>query len=451
MANIFAIYSNITTNTVDMSVGNGTNKKIINVAAGTANNNALSYGQAGANVADLTVTNSITATAGPISIGAAPHATIGNLRIDATTAAGIISWSGPGGTASTIQVETNKKITISSAGGIVLGNSTVCNGNISAPYGNIATAMEFVSSSSGYDALLMGGAGGYLAWTAATGQTKTISITDSTVASTTGAVLDIHGQDCTGTTSVTAGNLISRAGDATGGSGTRNGGNWIARAGAGATTNGYLQLQSGTNSKSLKVSDVGVDIVGDVTADSLDTSAGTAPTGAGVGLLNATPVTWAGASAGSAELETDSNNDLAYASVAGHIHTIADNGYSGGFSDKGYIRVTGSDDTPFTFDIPTPDDTEGVITMAFNMRSINGSHSMTVGGASGYTNDAGVLVKQSDGGYQGDSGTPADGWTFSSAPSGGSLRVTLTGSAGVGTIWVTGSWTLEAGPYMGTA
>lgn len=75
----------------------------------------------------------------------------------------------------------------------------------------------------------------------------------------TGDQLTVHAQDCIGTTAVTAGALFLRGGDATGASGTRNGGNLVARAGAGATANGYLELQSGVGASGnrLRVDDSG--------------------------------------------------------------------------------------------------------------------------------------------------------------------------------------------------
>jgi len=67
-----------------------------------------------------------------------------------------------------------------------------------------------------------------------------------TSASTTGDTLTVYAQDCSGTTSVTAGALTVRGGDATGASGTRNGGALTLRSGSGATSSGKLTLQRGT-------------------------------------------------------------------------------------------------------------------------------------------------------------------------------------------------------------
>lgn len=63
-------------------------------------------------------------------------------------------------------------------------------------------------------------------------------------ATVTGQPFEIHAQDCSGTTSVTAGKMNVRAGDATGGSGTRNGGAMLLRAGRGATSDGNIAFHA---------------------------------------------------------------------------------------------------------------------------------------------------------------------------------------------------------------
>src|SRR5690606_1187907 len=266
MANIFAIYGDITANTVDVSVGNATNKRLVGVAAGTSANNALAYGQAGANVADLTVASANAATTGTIKLahGATiygrDNANFANVELlnwgatadQLTFPNGLRAGSGTFSASGTIKLgddgwitsgtmylaftTATNKCTIVASGGIVLNNAVNSNSSITA-------AGNLVSTTGGYSASLNGTSSGYLTWTAITGQTRSIYITTNPTATATGALFSIQGQDCSGTTSATGGNLFSRAGDATGGSGTRVGGNWIARAGTGATTNGYLELQ----------------------------------------------------------------------------------------------------------------------------------------------------------------------------------------------------------------
>lgn len=377
---------------------------------------------------------------GYIGVGQSLHSSLGNLRFDAKSADVTISFHTGSDLYSYIVAKSDRSLTIGGAGGIILANG------VSA--GSLISAKGVIQSSSA--GITTGMNSTSLYFTSSVATPRTISIIESTTATFTGSLLTINSQDCSGTTAVTAGSLMLRAGDATGASGTRNGGNLIARAGAGATANGYLELQNATGTKSLNVNDINVAVDGDLTADSLDTSSGTAPTGAGVGLLNNVNVTWAGASSGSAGIKTDTDNDLTYTSVAGHIHTVGYNGYSGGISDGGSIRITGSDDTPFTFDIPTPNNTEGVITIDLMMRSLNGAHNMVIKGITGYTNDAGSLSKKSDSGIMDNSGSPADTWLFVTAASGGSLRLTFTGSTAIGILWITGSWAVDCGPYMGS-
>jgi hypothetical protein len=61
----------------------------------------------------------------------------------------------------------------------------------------------------------------------------------------TSGQLSFVGQDCSGTTSVTAGTVFIRSGDANGGSGTRNGGSLQLRSGTGATSDGDVTISRG--------------------------------------------------------------------------------------------------------------------------------------------------------------------------------------------------------------
>jgi hypothetical protein len=69
--------------------------------------------------------------------------------------------------------------------------------------------------------------------------------TDST-ASVTGDTFTINAQDCSGTTSVTAGAMAIRGGNATGASGTRNGGGLTLASGTGATSDGNVTINRGS-------------------------------------------------------------------------------------------------------------------------------------------------------------------------------------------------------------
>ncbi|MCA9626486.1 MAG: hypothetical protein KC766_02415 [Myxococcales bacterium] len=118
------------------------------------------------------------------------------------------------------------------AGGLILNNAVSCNSSIQA-----ATTIQ--SLSGGYATGLTGGASGSFYFTAATGQTKTILISDLATNSITGATLDIHGQNCTGTTT-TGGSVNLKAG-----TGTSAGGNAELQSAAGASGNRLRVNDSG--------------------------------------------------------------------------------------------------------------------------------------------------------------------------------------------------------------
>lgn len=77
-------------------------------------------------------------------------------------------------------------------------------------------------------------------------------------ATATGKLFTVSGQDCSGTTAVTAGALLVRAGDATGASGTRAGGALDVRPGAGANAGGLGRLLTGGGTARFEWNDTGI-------------------------------------------------------------------------------------------------------------------------------------------------------------------------------------------------
>jgi hypothetical protein len=77
-------------------------------------------------------------------------------------------------------------------------------------------------------------------------------------ATATGKLFTVSGQDCSGTTAVTAGALLVRAGDATGASGTRTGGALDVRPGAGANAGGLGRLLTGGGTARFAWNDTGI-------------------------------------------------------------------------------------------------------------------------------------------------------------------------------------------------
>jgi len=128
----------------------------------------------------------------------------------------------------------------------------------------------------------------------------TVQQETSTTDDDTGAAFTENAQDVSaGGTAIVGGAFLSRGGDAAGAATSKTGGNWTARPGAGATANGTLALQDGSNNSWLTI---------DTTLELKDGASGTKRVevdGTGLGFFGSAPIakpTVNGAKGGNAAL-----------------------------------------------------------------------------------------------------------------------------------------------------